>query len=83
MGHERIEHSEKIANISDLFALGLECATGRTGKLDLVSAHKWFNIAAVRGDREAVRMRAEVACEMSAMEIAAAQRAAREWLGVH
>jgi uncharacterized protein len=83
MSYERIEHSNEITNKLDLFAMGLECATGRAGKLDLVSAHKWFNIAAVRGDREAVRMRAEVACEMSPMEIAAAQRAAREWLSVH
>ncbi len=83
MVQERIEYDMKTTNISDLFALGLECATGRSGRLDLVSAHKWFNIAAVRGDREAVRMRAEVACEMSPMEIAAAQRAAREWLSVH
>ena len=65
------------------FELGMLFATGREIPCDLVSAHKWFNIAAVRGDRDAVRMRAEIATEMTAADIAAAQRAAREWLSVH
>lgn len=63
-----------------LFELGLMYATGRSGTTDLVAAHKWFNIAAMRGNREAVRYRREIAAEMSESEIAAAQRAARDWL---
>ena len=63
-----------------LFQLGVMCATGRTGAVDLVSAHKWFNLAAHRGSREAAAYRREVAAEMSADDIAAAQREAREWL---
>ena len=62
------------------FELGMMYSTGRTVPPDLVTAHKWFNIAALRGNTEAVRLRREVACEMSETEIAVAQRAARDWL---
>lgn len=61
-----------------LFALGLEQATGP--QADLVSAHKWFNLAAMQGNKEAARLRLEIAVEMSPADIAAAQRAARVWL---
>jgi uncharacterized protein len=61
-----------------LFALGLEHATGP--QADLVSAHKWFNLAAMQGNKEAARLRLEIAVEMSPADIAAAQRAARIWL---
>jgi len=65
------------------FELGLMYASGRSVPTDLVSAHKWFNLAAMRGNCEATRLRREVAAEMSAAEIAAAQRAARAWLTTH
>jgi TPR repeat protein len=51
--------------------------------LDLVEAHKWFNIAAMRGHAEAMRYRAELSREMSKAEVARAQRLAREWLALH
>jgi TPR repeat protein len=66
-----------------LFELGLMYSTGHSVPADMVSAHKWFNIAAMRGSKEAVRLRREIAGEMSEKEIAAAQRAAREWLTRH
>jgi TPR repeat protein len=47
---------------------------------DYVTAHKWFNLAAMRGNADAVRLRREIAEEMSEAEIATAQRAARAWL---
>ena len=62
---------------------GLIYASGRLGAADLVTAHMWFNIAALRGDKEAVRLRREVAAEMSDAEIGTAQRAARAWLKEH
>jgi TPR repeat protein len=62
------------------YELGMMYAAGRTVPADLVSAHKWFNLAAMRGNPEAIRLRREIAGEMSAAEIAAAQRAARDWL---
>jgi TPR repeat protein len=63
-----------------LFELGMRCSAGCSVLTDLVSAHKWFNLAAMRGKREAIRYRREIAAEMSEAEIAAAQRAARDWL---
>ncbi|HET9903507.1 MAG TPA: sel1 repeat family protein [Xanthobacteraceae bacterium] len=65
------------------FDLGMKYSIGHSVPADLVSAHKWFNIAAMRGNREAARLRREIAAEMSEAEIAAAQRAARDWLIRH
>ncbi len=62
------------------YELGILYASGRAMPIDLVAAHQWFNIAAARGFRPALERRAEVAREMSAADIAAAQRAARAWL---
>jgi uncharacterized protein len=67
----------------DFFQLGLAYSTGREGPVDLIEAHKWFNIAAARGDRMAAQHREELASEMSREEIAAALRAAREWISRH
>ena len=66
-----------------LFELGLMYCAGRDVDLDLVSAHKWFNLAAMRGNTDAKRYRMEIAREMSKTEIAEAQRQAREWLARH
>jgi TPR repeat protein len=66
-----------------LFELGLMYCAGRDVDLDLVSAHKWFNLAAMRGNEDAKRYRMEIAHEMSRAEIAEAQRQAREWLSRH
>jgi hypothetical protein len=63
-----------------LFELGLKYCTGRDVAPDLVTAHKWFNLAAMRGNEDAKRYRLELAAEMSKAEIARAQRLAREWL---
>ena len=71
------------ASCETFYELGLMHASGREGAADLVSAHKWFNIAAMRGNTEATRHRREIATEMSEGEVAAAQRAARDWLQAH
>jgi uncharacterized protein len=71
------------ADAQELFQLGLMCASGHSVPADMVSAHKWFNIAALRGNAEAARLRREIAEEMSEAEIAAAQRAARDWITRH
>src|SRR3954451_20500407 len=63
-----------------LYKLGMTHASGRSVPVDLVTAHKWFNIAAVKGYSEAARMRREIAAEMTDSEIGQAQRAARDWL---
>ena len=61
-----------------LYNLGLLYSTGQGVALDYIEAHKWFNLAALRGNREALQHRVELAREMSADQIAEAQRAARE-----
>jgi uncharacterized protein len=63
-----------------LFELGMMYSVGRDGPVDLISAHKWFNLAAMKGNLEAIRLRREIADQMSDGEIAIAQRAARDWL---
>ncbi len=66
-----------------LFERGLYWASGRSGVVNLVAAHKWFNLAAVKGRADAIQMRREVAEMMSEVEIAAAQREARTWMTTH
>ena len=66
-----------------LFERGLYWASGRSGVVNLVAAHKWFNLAAVKGRADAARMRREVAELMSETEIATAQREARDWMRTH
>jgi TPR repeat protein len=73
-----------VVRPADAFlALGLQYCTGREGPQDLVAAHKWFNIAALQGNADARRYRAEISREMCAADIAAAQREARAWLTRH
>ena len=64
------------------YDLGIAYSSGSGGiDVDLIQAHKWFNLAAVSGAERAQQCRAEVADEMNAREIAEAQRQARAWLG--
>jgi TPR repeat protein len=58
-------------------------SAGNSVPVDLVSAHKWFNLAAMKGCADAARLRREIAAEMTDAEIGAAQVAAREWLKLH
>ena len=74
---------EAPATADSMFELGMMYASGRDGPVDLVTAHKWFNIAATKGHVEAARMRREIAAEMKDAEIGQAQRAARDWLTAH
>ena len=64
-----------------LYELGAAYWTGTDGLgIDLIEAHKWFNLAALNGSQRGQQCRAEVADEMTAREIAEAQRQARAWL---
>ena len=66
------------------FELGIAYSTGtQECAIDMIEAHKWFNLAAMRGDLEAQQCRADVAEELSAREIAEAQRAARAFLNLN
>ena len=81
---EAIENAEPILSGEEMYRLGLAASTGvETGIFDLVTAHKWFNLAAMQGNLEARAYRAELANEMSTDEVAEAQRQAREYLTTH
>jgi hypothetical protein len=71
---------EAPTNADTFFELGMMYSVGRSVPIDFVTAHKWFNLAALRGNADAVRLRREIADQMSDTEIAQAQRAARAWL---
>ena len=79
-----LESRMKDAELGDAqarFELGLAYSCGTSGlDIDLVEAHKWFNLAAILGSDEGQHCRAEIAEAMTAREIADAQRAARAWL---
>ena len=65
------------------FALGMNYSAGAGVAVDLIEAHKWFNIAAMRGHADAARLRREIAEQMADAGIGRAQRAARDWLKGH
>ncbi len=71
---------DTVTTGDDMYRLGLKYSTGAGAPLDLIQAHKWFNLAALNGSREARTYRRELAEQMSSEDVAAAQRAAREWL---
>lgn len=78
-----IEAGPGIGIEETLFQRGITSSTGRDGKPDLIAAHKWFNLSALRGNGEAARYRQEIADEMTAADIARAQREARDWVRTH
>lgn len=69
---------------ADIFCeMGLMYATGRGCEVDLVAAHKWLNIAAIKGCERAAELRADLTRTMSKSDLATALRAAREWMTMH
>lgn len=65
------------------YDLGISYSSGSGGMaVDLIEAHKWFNLAALAGSDEGQAARAQIADEMTAREIAQAQREARDWLAI-
>lgn len=69
---------------ADVFCeMGLMYATGRGCDINLVSAHKWLNIAAIKGSERAALLRADLGRSMTKTELAQALRAAREWMTMH
>ena len=71
------------ADAEGCFGLGMIYSSGAGVTVDLVQAHMWFNIAAMRSHKDAARLRREIAEQMSDGEIGSAQRAARAWLKSH
>ncbi len=61
----------------------LRYSTGKECPVDFVTAHKWFTLAALKGNVSAREYRKELADEMSKAQVAEAQKLAREWLRTH
>jgi uncharacterized protein len=80
---DTVEYAAQGGAPDALFELGLIYCIGRDVDIDFVQAHKWFNLAALRGNAAAKRYRQDIAGEMSKAEVARAQRMAREWLAVN
>ena len=62
-----------------MLALGKLYAQGLGALQDYVEAHKWFNLAASRGEAEAVKERDALAAKMTPQQVQAAQELARSW----
>lgn len=73
----------EVVDAEDCFLRGMSYSSGAGVAVDLVQAHMWFNIAAMRGHVDGAPMRKEIAAQMSDGEIGMAQRAARDWLKAH
>lgn len=82
-GFEETQLTEKAVEAEALLNMGLSYSTGRDVETDLVAAHKWFNLAALKGSNRARSYRMEIAAELSRKELRSAQRQAREWLRKH
>jgi len=78
----QFETEAKSGRPDAMYNLGLAYSTGQGVDVDFIAAHKWFNLAALKGSDEAKSWRASIAREMSSTQIAEAQRQAREWLSV-
>jgi len=77
------QNSSEPEDATGCFQLGVCYSTGKGVPFDLVTAHKWFNVATLQGNKEAAGWRAELALEMTPAQIAEAQRLAREWFLSH
>lgn len=83
MNEQGLGAAGAVAEADILLELGMMYATGRDCEVDVVAAHKWFNIAAIRGSDRAADLRAELSGAMTKVELVRALREAREWLTVH
>jgi len=79
-----LETAQPVLSGEEMYRKGLTASISATNsRLDLIEAHKWFNLAAMQGNAEARHYRAELARELSSEEMAEAQRQAREYLATH
>ncbi len=83
---QTIEHNDInpfTSSAEAIFELGMKYCAGTGVAQNLVEAHKWFNIAALKGSDSAKRYRLDIAAEMTVEEIAEAQRMARAVMTLH
>lgn len=78
----QFESDAKQGRADALYNLGLAYSTGQGVGVDYIAAHKWFNLAAMKGSELAKSWRAQISSEMNTSQIAEAQRLAREWLAI-
>jgi TPR repeat protein len=64
----------------ELYRVGLAYSTGVGVDADMVAAHKWFNLAVLKGSEEAKEYRQQMADVLSSEEIKQALKSARDWL---
>ena len=72
--------AEKLLSADEMYRMGLEASTPGADDYDIVKAHKWFNLAAMKGNPNARLYRKELLLEMTTDQVAEAQRMAREWM---
>ena len=70
------------ATADELCKVGLAYSTGVGVDADMVAAHKWFNLAVLKGSEEAKEYRQQMAELLSDEEIKAALKSARAWLSL-
>ena len=76
-----LEGAQKVFSADEMYRLGIEASTPGVGEItDLITAHQWFNLAAMQGNELAKEYRQQLTLEMSPRDIAEAQRRARQWL---
>ncbi len=70
------------ATADEFYQAGLACAAGLESEIDLIAAHKWFNLAVSKGHEDAKLQRREMAEMLSTEEVKVALSAARDWLSL-
>ncbi|WP_084398863.1 SEL1-like repeat protein [Henriciella aquimarina] len=70
------------ASGEELYRVGLAYSTGVGVNADMVAAHKWFNLAVLKGSEDAREYRQQIADMLSSEEIKQALRSARDWLNL-
>ena len=79
---EALREWQAAANAGDakaMLALGRLYVQGLGAPQDYVQAHRWFNLAASRGEAEAVMERDALAARMAPEQVAEAQKQAAAW----
>ena len=64
----------------ELYRVGLAYSEGVDCEQDRIEAHKWFNLAAMKGSDDAKICREEMADLLDKEDIKSALKAARAWL---
>ncbi len=76
-----LETAAPVLTGDEMYQRGLDASLGLgADTINLIDAHKWFNLAAMHGSVEARQYRKDLSLEMTTDQIAEAQRRARKYL---